>query len=81
LGWILRVILVILIVRALWRLMRGVVRGLDGRPSGRADRAVPLVRDPVCGVYVVRSRALTVGQGESALYFCSERCRSQYRPQ
>jgi hypothetical protein len=79
LGWILRLLLVILIVRAVWRLVRGVVHGLEGRAPEKIEQGVPLVRDPVCGVYVVRSRALTVGHGDSALYFCSERCRNQYR--
>jgi len=36
---------------------------------------VGLVRDPVCGVFVVPGQALTSGAGSSAKYFCSEKCR------
>jgi len=39
---------------------------------------VPLVRDPVCGTYVVRARALTMGAGAETMYFCSEKCRDEY---
>jgi uncharacterized protein len=79
-GWILRIVLLILVVRMLWRLLSGIVEGAAGLPAGRRrDTAVPLVRDPVCGTYVVRSRALTAGSGASLQYFCSERCRAEYR--
>jgi hypothetical protein len=78
-GWLLRILLVILIVRAVWRLLRGVVQGLDGRGSATLEKGIALARDPVCGTYVVRSRALTVGSGDEALFFCSEKCRSQYQ--
>ena len=76
---ILRIILVLLIVRALWRLVAGV---LDGAGYRRVDRAaapgVKLVRDPVCGIFVAPSQALAArARGETA-YFCSEKCRRQW---
>lgn len=77
-GWILRFILILVILRALWRLFAGIVQGLEGKPPVPRDGGT-LVRDPVCGVYLVRSNALTIGRGDQALYFCSERCRDQYR--
>ncbi len=82
-GLLLRVVLVILVIRALWRLVGGVIRGLTaGDPQGASPplRSVPLVRDPVCGTYIPKSRALTSGSGERAEYFCSERCRDAYAP-
>jgi len=36
------------------------------------------VRDPVCGTYIVRARALTAGTGDQTRYFCSEKCRDEY---
>lgn len=78
-GWVLRVIILILVVRALWQLLSGFIEGAaPPARSGRAEKAVPLVRDPVCGTYVARSRALSAGQGEATQYFCSERCRTEY---
>ena len=37
-----------------------------------------LVKDPVCGTYIVRERALTLDAGKQTQYFCSERCRDEY---
>ena len=77
-SWLLRLLLLVLVIRAVWRLARGVLQGLSSgqtstaaRARGRGgpgERAVPLVRDPVCGTYVVRDRAITVRAGTSAQY-------------
>lgn len=87
-GWLLRALLLILVVgallRAVWRLLAGVVEGASGA-GGRAQRrprevsGVPLVRDPVCGTYVVKAKALVARRGEAVEYFCSERCRDQFQ--
>ena len=37
-----------------------------------------LVKDPVCGTYVVRSRAVRRPAGEDALYFCSAECAGRF---
>jgi YHS domain-containing protein len=73
-------ILAVFVGRALWRLLEGVVEGASGvvRP-GPPARGVAMVRDPVCGTYVIPSRALKVGDGDRARYFCSEGCRARYR--
>jgi YHS domain-containing protein len=71
-------ILIVILIRALMRLARvftktaGYTRRGDGPPS------VGLVKDPVCGVFVPRSQALTVGSGGEARFFCSEKCRSEW---
>jgi hypothetical protein len=55
--WLLLAILFVLVVRALSRLMSGV---LDGAGFRRHDTqpSVKLVRDPVCGMFVTPSKAL-----------------------
>ena len=79
LGVLLRIILLVLIVRALWRLIAGISRGMrDTSGNGRADRAVALVRDPICGTHVVPGRALALRDGALVRYFCSERCREAF---
>ncbi len=80
LGWFLRFVLLFLVVRGVWRFLAGVVEGgaSRARPTPAA-RGVPLVRDPVCGTFVVRSRALTVGRGADTQFFCSERCRESFQ--
>ncbi len=77
LGWVLRIILIIIIVRAILRFARGVAQGLN--PSSTSERtAVGLVKDPVCGTYVVPARSLTAGTGSEMRFFCSERCRQAW---
>lgn len=83
-GWLTRILflllLVLLIGRALWLLIVGIAEGAAG-PGRRSvtPTGARMARDPVCGTFVVRSRALTAGDGEAIQYFCSEQCRQQYR--
>jgi YHS domain-containing protein len=37
-----------------------------------------LVRDPVCGMHVVASLALSVQQAGETVHFCSTACRDKY---
>jgi hypothetical protein len=79
-GWLLRLLLLLLILRALWRLIEGIVQGARAPAAPQAAGAgVPLVRDPECGNYIVPGRALSHGRGADAKYFCSERCLHTYR--
>jgi YHS domain-containing protein len=75
--WIIRVVVILIIIRILWRILMGPIR----RPRHEREtrgKAVPLVRDPVCGTYLLPDRAIKVGTGEKTLYFCSETCRAKY---
>lgn len=79
-GLLLKLILLLLVIRALWRLIGGVMKGLgDGSAGGPPPGTrVALSRDPVCGTYVVPGRALAARDGNLVRYFCSERCRDQF---
>lgn len=71
-----------LVVRSLWRFLDGVVEGASG--PGRRRGQVPqkggrMVRDPVCGTFVVQSRALTADRGGQTAWFCSEDCRRRWQ--
>jgi len=74
-------LLIILLARAFWRVVDGIVEGVTGRPrqagSGRAPTR--LVRDPVCGTYIVPNPSLSSARAGTTAYFCSERCRESYR--
>jgi YHS domain-containing protein len=76
-------VLLILFARAMGRLWSGVVEGLTGQPPGSGSdvpaRGVQMVRDPVCGTFVVPRRAVMLVVGRDHLYFCSATCRDQYR--
>ena len=81
LGILLRILLLILIIHALWRLLRGVLEGagVTGRSREPLARGVGLVRDPVCGTFVVPQRALSAAAGGETHYFCSEKCLAEWR--
>jgi uncharacterized protein len=84
-GWILRILVLLLVLRLIFRFVRGVMQGLQGQGPGGPHRAggantpsVPLVKDPMCGTYVPRTRALAATTADGTHYFCSEICREQY---
>jgi len=77
------IILAFVVARAFWRLLDGIVDGASGGGRrGRAgvpQRGVQMARDPVCGMFVLPERAVTLADGRERLYFCSEACRDTYR--
>jgi YHS domain-containing protein len=75
---ILWAILIVIIARSLSRLLRGVLEGAGYIRDNAPPRSVGLVRDPVCGVFVVPGQALSAGSGDAARYFCSEDCRRKW---
>ena len=75
-GLLLKILLFLLVLRLIWRFARGIIEGYGPE---RAATSVGLVRDPVCGIYVVPSRALTAVADGQTKYFCSEKCRAQFR--
>jgi YHS domain-containing protein len=77
-GWVIRLVLLLLVLRALSRLWHGILEGMKP-PRDAQPAAVPLVRDPVCGMFVVPARALTAGTGADLRFFCSEQCRRSYQ--
>jgi uncharacterized protein len=81
---LLRLVLAMLLARAGWRVIDGVMEGLSGRGSRTRDgnvpaRGVQMVRDPVCGTYVVPDRAVALSDGSGRVFFCSANCRDKYR--
>jgi hypothetical protein len=71
-------ILLTLLLRSIARLMQGILEGAGYRRQSSPQKSVGLVRDPVCGVFVVPGQALTSGEGSSRRHFCSEKCRKEW---
>jgi len=71
-------VLVWLFLRSVSRLGRGISQGMNAPRQDAPPPAVGLVRDPVCGTYVVPARALSAGTGTEMRFFCSEKCRRAY---
>ena len=82
---ILLVALLFFVARTVWRLLEGVVRGMQGsgappsRTAGRGGQAVKMAADPVCGTFVLPGKALSLTDGAQTTYFCSEECRTRYQ--
>ena len=83
-SWIIRFVLfsllLTLLVRSVIKLFGGIVEGASN-PDGR--KAVPpstkMVKDPVCGTYVVPSKALTASRDNQTAWFCSAECRQAWQ--
>jgi uncharacterized protein len=71
----------VFLARAFWRLVDSFVEGITGRPRSKStpQRGMQMVRDPVCGTFVLPDRALTLTDGRARLFFCSDACRDRYR--
>ena len=76
-------ILFVFIARAFWRLVDGVIEGVGGqrRTPVRPNRqgGVQMVRDPVCGTFILPDRAVTITDSRQRMFFCSTTCRDKYR--
>ena len=89
---ILLLVMFVLIARSFWSVVDGVVRGASSSPPspgggrrgnpGERNSPVPvkMVPCPVCGTFVVPGKALsTTSMRGQAVWFCSEKCRAEYR--
>ena len=86
---VLDVLFTVVAVRAIWKLLQGVMIGMSGDagprrssarpPQGPPAQGVQMARDPICGTYVVPERAVSTRDGRQTVYFCSEACRDKYR--
>jgi YHS domain-containing protein len=78
-------ILIPLLARMFWNAVEHFIAGLGGQPRHPASRpqappqGVQMARDPVCGTFVQPERAVTLLDGRSRVFFCSEACRDKYR--
>jgi uncharacterized protein len=86
-GFLLRYVLILLlgmlVLRALGKVLTGLIAGASpdpGRRSGPPERGVQMVRDPVCGTFLPPETAVSLAErGGAVRYFCSEKCRDAYR--
>jgi YHS domain-containing protein len=75
-------VLFIVVARAFWRVVDNVIEAATGEPrrgGGVRAQSVAMARDPICGTFVVRERALSLTDGATQVFFCSDACREQYR--
>lgn len=82
-GWLIRFILfsilITLLVRAVMKFFGGVVEGAAGKRRTPIPPAAKMVKDPICGTYVVQERALVSSRGGETAWFCSPECQKAWQ--
>ena len=74
------IIFAVVVAKGFWRLVDGIFAGATGKPGGHVpSHRVQMVRDPVCGTFLLPDRALTLGDGGARTFFCSDTCRDKFR--
>jgi YHS domain-containing protein len=69
-------LLALMALRAVMRFVAGLMIGVsDGRAQPPRQVGGHMVKDPVCGTYVVEGRALTAVRGGRTEWFCSPECQ------
>jgi uncharacterized protein len=76
---VLELLLILFMARALWRVIGGVIQGIAGPEHAIPQRGTQMVRDPVCGTFVLPERAVVLTDGRGRTFFCSTKCRDAYR--
>ena len=79
----LRLIIIIFLFYLIYRVLKGLFRSevLDGNTGNQHINAAPaddLMEDPVCGVYVPKSQALSAKKDGETYYFCSRDCMDKF---
>jgi len=78
---VLELVLMLVVAQSIRRVLGGVMQGLGGAGGdsgpGRSapGQGVAMVRDPVCGTFIVPDRAEILNDGGRRSYFCSTACR------
>ena len=62
----------------LWPLVRSAVERLVRARLDDTRTRDELVKDPVCGTYIVRSRAIRDESGGRSVYFCGPGCAARF---
>lgn len=93
-GRFLYFLILLFLARLVWNavagLLAGAVRqqmgangpaGQQPGPQGPASKTIhkgQMVRDPVCGLHLPESRAITETRAGERIHFCSEQCRQSF---
>jgi YHS domain-containing protein len=82
-GRLLQLLALFFVVRYVFRAVaRWLTEGTEQRRVGSANGKPVyrgrMVRDPVCGLFLLQERALEVHEGGETHHFCSEKCREAF---
>ncbi len=71
-----RLITILILIALVYMVLK---RALFPARGEVGDPGEDLVRDPVCGCYVSKSRCLTLSSQGRQLFFCSQECFRKYQ--
>ena len=77
-------VLLFLVGRTIRRFLAGIAQGTARprpeapRPSGPPATGELMVRDPVCGTFVLPSRSTSMRDKSGTHFFCSDTCRQAF---
>jgi len=70
----------LVVVNWFWQLLRAAdVRAKRERAGAAPRTGEPMVQDPLCGMYLPKSSAVSMEIGGRTHYFCSRQCADKYR--
>jgi uncharacterized protein len=78
-------LILILVIYFVYRTIKNMMIQSDGQgsdgPLGQTgeDKGDVMTKDPHCGVYFPKRDAFTLNAKGETLYFCSEKCRDDYK--
>jgi YHS domain-containing protein len=76
-----RLLIYIILFFLLYLLVRAFLfpkKDIKGRGNERLIDGGEMVFDPVCQSYFPKNEALSIKDGEKAVYFCSKECREKF---
>jgi len=87
-GRFLYFLILLFLAKLLWNAVAGLLAGAarqqmgaTGSGAGPAPNTIhkgQMVRDPVCGLHLPESRAITETRSGERYHFCSEQCRQSF---
>jgi YHS domain-containing protein len=87
-GRFLYFLILLFLAKLLWNAVAGLLAdaarqqmGANGRSGRSAPKTIhkgQMVRDPVCGLHLPESRAITETRSGQRYHFCSEQCRQSF---
>jgi YHS domain-containing protein len=67
------------VARKLFAQILGSAKRPSAPPVPETRNAIPLHRDPWCGMYVSSEISVPLEQSGQVLHFCSQECRARYQ--
>ena len=75
---VLLLFLIVLVYSAIRTVFRSAQKAYREEDAPARLKGEEMVRDPECGTYVVKGRAVTRRIGGAAVFFCSDSCARRY---